>query len=127
MKDTWMSIGIGLFFGVLMSILVLYMMISSSFTLMTPAFWISVIVSCALPHCLSIVRVSGLKTGISQISMVILSYGITLLYGSFISNASALVSQYADVFSQVFVLSTILHISSAVSIVLRGLILRSKK
>lgn len=125
-KNILTSIGIGIFFGVLMALLTLYMMISSSFTLFTPAFWISIVVSCALPHCLSIVKVEGFRALIAQLTMIILSFLITLIYACFITNASEL-SRFTDVYSQVLVFSALLHICACVSVFVRALIFKMLK
>lgn len=123
MKDRWITIIVGLMSGILMALLVLYMMQMSVYALFSVSFWISFVVVCAIPHCFYVVKYENFNPAVCANIMILLSYGITLLYGIVISNAS----QYETIFINIFVISTIFHISSLLSNLIRVIINRQKQ
>lgn len=123
MKDKWITIIVGLMSGILMALLVLYMMQMSVYALFSVSFWISFVIVCAIPHCFYVVKYENFNPAVCANIMILVSYGITLLYGIVISNAS----QYETIFMNIFVISTIFHISSLLSNLIRVIINRQKQ
>lgn len=117
MKDKWITIIVGLMSGIVLSLLVLYMMQVSVYALFSVSFWISLVIVCAIPHCFYVIKHEKFYPALCANIMILLSYGITLLYGIVLSNAS----QYETIFMNIFVISTIFHISSLLSNLIRGI------
>lgn len=123
MKEKWITIIVGLMSGILLSLLVLYMMQVSVYALFSVSFWISLVIVCAIPHCFYVIKNEKFYPALCSNIMILLSYGITLLYGIVISNAS----QYKNIFMNIFLISTIFHISSLLSNLIRVIINRQKQ
>ncbi len=123
MKNKWMTLIVGSISGILLSLLVLYLMQISVYALFSVSFWISLIIVCALPHCFYGIHHENLSPAFCANVMIILSYGITLLYGIVISSAS----QYTNILMNIFVISTIFHISSLLSNLIRVIMSHQKQ
>ncbi len=115
MKNKLITIVVGCISGILLSLLVLYMMQISVYALFSVSFWMSLIILCALPHCFYGIQHKSFDSSLCATIMIVLSYGITLLYGLVVSSAS----QYEAIFMNIFVISTIWHGSSLLSNLIR--------
>jgi hypothetical protein len=110
MKKILFSTGIGLGLGLIMSILVLYMMTASIFTVQSLAFVISLIAVCAFPLCAGVVRkYEEISVLIIQIVMILTSFVITLIYGSYVGHSEALTGIYNNLFLRVLLVSSLQH------------------
>ncbi len=112
MKNRWINWIVGSISGILMSMLVLYLMKSSLYTLFSLGFWLSVVIICALPHCLYVVKKEGYEPTIAVLIMLILSFVITLLYANIVSRTG---------FMNIFDYSLVLHSFALVSVGFRVL------
>ncbi len=122
MKKIVFGILLGIACGLVMSILVLYMMISGVLTFASAAFFLSVIAASALPLCLNAVKSESVSMFAAQIAMIVTSYVITLIYGAYIAHSAALIALYDNVFGRVAGLSSIIHgVALAVCLITAGI------
>lgn len=116
-KRILFSIFAGVFGGLLMAIVLLWLLIANSFAIANAQFILIVIVAFALPLCMNFLKEKGFNVLISQIVMVILSFLITVLYAGYTGMASNLAGKYNSFFSSVFNASLILHLFSVAGII----------
>ncbi len=103
------SILIGLGTGLFMSILVLYMMITSYFNIMSLSFVLTVTAACAVPFCLTFLRKTEWNVFLAQIVMILTSFAITVIYGFYVTYAGETVSAYSSFWTQVLAASALAH------------------
>ena len=119
-KNVLLTIGIGCIAGIGMALLVLYMMDMALYKLFSASFYLMCIVVCALPHCFLMVKKVDLSC--SPLVMILVSCGITILYGGFVSRGQ-LVDHSV---SSLYVMTFFLHGVSLVSWLI-GFLLKRKK
>lgn len=91
--------------GIVMSLLILYMMISTVFTTGGIGFILELVVAAALPLCLNIIRNQGILLKTSQFLMVAVSFTITMYYAGFVSAPA----DFPNMNAAIIVVSAILH------------------
>ena len=98
--------------GILMGTLILYMSLTTGFMIGKIAFWIELVLVCALPMCLCIFRSSGLSVGLAQFCMILVSAVIMAMYAGAMSRSQTLGGQYSNISGTVMVLNVLLHTAS---------------
>lgn len=97
MRKKVYSILLGIGAGLIMAVILLYIMISTGFILDGFEKAVVFVIAGALPSVLQIFyRNDHFSIFLSQMTMIIVSLVITLIYGVYVSNASILVRTYAD-------------------------------
>ena len=91
--------------GIVMSLLILHMMISTVFTTGGIGFILELVVAAALPLCLNIIRNQGILLKTSQFLMVAVSFTITMYYAGFVSAPA----DFPNMNAAIIVVSAILH------------------
>lgn len=104
-KPVLLTLLCGIGGGIVMSLLILYMMISTVFTTGGIGFILELIVAAALPLCLNIGRNQGILLKTAQFLMVAVSFTITMYYAGFVSAPA----DFPNMNAAIIVVSAILH------------------
>lgn len=117
MKQLIIAVIAGALGGVLMSLLMLYMMIATGFTIWTPGFWLEMVIACMIPQCLSVVskQIRYYKT--AQLVMIAVSMLITMGYAKFAGNTT-IAADFISLYDTMVVLSGTLHFSAVVGVII---------
>lgn len=108
-KSNLYSILIGIAVGLPMSIMILFMMMTSFFDMQSPSYFITCITCVALPLCLTFLRKYQWNVLLMECFMVLTSFIITLVYGGYIARINTINYGDSSFFIQVFLASFLAH------------------
>lgn len=119
-KKIWLSLGIGLILGVIVSLLMIFMIHAFSLLFTSFQFFMACVVAFLLPYCILVIHSDRINDYVTIVTMIVVSCCITSLYCVIsISSTSTI--------SPVLTMTFVLHIIEMLSLLLYVAIKSIKK
>lgn len=119
-KKIWLSLGIGLILGVIVSLLMIFMIHAFSLLFTSFQFFMACVVAFLLPYCILVIHSDRINDYVTIVTMIVVSCCITSLYCVIsISSTSTI--------SPVLTMTFVLHIIAMLSLLLYVAIKSIKK